>query len=369
MPIRFFVWQGVSTGTFCSAKPYHMAKNAGILAIFQVVQIASANAPVNILSIFNAVRLCITGYVLLCKAVPPGKSTGNIRVKIYSVIAKKEVAGMYTLPAEEYEKVKGPLSRVSINTLFVEAVICGDVPGTVYVDDIQNPSVFYIVHAYGMSLLFGDTDNEAFNTRLAAYLVNGDQARKTHEWMQVCPDAWTGRLEEMLGDNLNKKDEKDGDGDPAKVVEFTRVNFAFDPDQYREAVDKRERPEYEIIPTTPELYKTMEGSVIPRYFWKDAEQFIESGGGYTLICDGEAAATAFTAYRIGDQLEIGIETMEKYWGRGFAFWVCAALIDHCLENHLRPDWTCRLENTGSYILAQRLGFVPNRYLPYYRLAV
>lgn len=276
---------------------------------------------------------------------------------------------MYTLPVREYQKVKGPLSQVPINTLFAEAVIQGGVPGLVYVDHIQNPSVFYIAHAYGMSLLFGDTGNAAFNTRLAAYLMNTDKTRNTHEWMQVYPDAWTGRLQEMLGEDLVKKDEKDEDGDPAKVVEFRRVNFTFDPDQYREAVDKRERPGYEIIPTTPELYETMEGSVIPRYFWKDAEQFIKAGGGYTLICDGEAASTAFTSYRIGDQLEIGIETMEKYWGRGFAFWVCATLIDHCLENHLRPDWTCRLENTGSYILAQRLGFVSTRYLPYYQLAV
>jgi len=276
---------------------------------------------------------------------------------------------MYTLPVEEYEKVKGPLREVPINTLFAEAVLKGDVPGTVYADDAETPKVFHIVHAYGMSLLFGDTGNGQFNREFTRYLMNADKTRETHEWMQVYPEVWASRLEEILGDDLIRKDEKTGDGDPGKVVEFTRVNFAFDPVKYSEAAGKRDKPGYEIVPTTPKMYEEIRGSVIPRDFWRNGEQFIEAGGGYTLICDGEAASTAFTSYRIGDQLEIGIETMEKYRGRGFAFWVCAALIDHCLARNLTPDWTCRMENTGSCILAQRLGFVPIRYLHYYRLAV
>ena len=276
---------------------------------------------------------------------------------------------MHLLPVHAYDKVRGLLSHVPTNTLFAESVLCGDVEGTVYGDDAQSPRVCYIAHQYGMSLLLGDTDNEGFNRALAAYLTNADTARDRHEWMQVYPGEWTGRLTEMLGERLVKKDEKEGDGDPAKVVEFTRVNFAFDGDRYREAVGRRSKPDYEIVPTTEGIFNTITGSVIPRYFWKDAGQFLQKGGGYTLICEGVAASTAFASYRVGDRLEIGIETLEKYWGMGFAFWVCAALIEYCIKNGLEPVWSCRLENTGSYILAQRLGFVPTRYLPYYRLAV
>lgn len=278
---------------------------------------------------------------------------------------------MVGLRYEDYEKVREHLKSVPINTLFAQAVVCGDVQGTVYADDAQNLGVCHIIHKYGMSLLFGDTENEAFNTRMAAYLTNADKPRDRHEWMQVYPTEWTGRLDAMLGGSLIKKDRKDGTGadDPGKVVEYTRVNFAFDPERYREAAQKRGNTGYEIVPTTREMYLDMDGSVIPRYFWRDAGQFIRDGGGYSLICDGEAASTAFASYRIGDRLEIGIETMEKYWGRGFAFDVCAALIEHCLTHHLTPVWSCRLENTGSYILAQKLGFVPTLYLPYYRLAV
>jgi RimJ/RimL family protein N-acetyltransferase len=283
----------------------------------------------------------------------------------------RRVVCVVELQYADYEKAGALLKKVPINTLFVQAVVCGDVEGTVYADDAQNPGVCHIVHKYGMSLLFGDTENEAFNSWLSAYLTNADKSRDKHEWMQVYPNEWTGRLDAMLGGNLIKKDRKDGtrSDDPGKVVEFTRVNFAFDPERYREAAQKRGKTGYEIVSTTEEMYEDMEGSVIPKYFWRDAAQFVSHGGGYSLICDGEAVSTAFASYRIGDQLEIGIETVEKYWGRGFAFDVCAALIEYCLAHHLTPVWSCRLENTGSYILAQKLGFVPTLYLPYYRLAV
>ncbi|MNP00830.1 GNAT acetyltransferase [compost metagenome] len=117
------------------------------------------------------------------------------------------------------------------------------------------------------------------------------------------------------------------------------------------------------------MYRNIQGSVIPRYFWKDEEQFDEIGLGYSLIYDGEIAATAFSAYKNGNQLEIGIETLEKYRGKGFAKMVCSALIDACLKSGLEPVWACRLENEGSYQLAQKLGFVPSVCVPYYKLGV
>ena len=57
------------------------AKSAGILAVLHVVRYAPANAPVYILSIFNAVRLGICGYVLLCKAVPHENKPARCAIK------------------------------------------------------------------------------------------------------------------------------------------------------------------------------------------------------------------------------------------------------------------------------------------------
>jgi len=127
--------------------------------------------------------------------------------------------------------------------------------------------------------------------------------------------------------------------------------------------------EHEIVRTTKEMFRNMQGSVIPKYFWKDEDQFQNTGIGYSLIYDEEVVSTAFSSFRIDNQLEIGIETLERCRGKGLALYVCSALINYCIENALEPIWSCRIENIASYQLAHKLGFAPSLFIPYYRLSV
>jgi RimJ/RimL family protein N-acetyltransferase len=61
--------------------------------------------------------------------------------------------------------------------------------------------------------------------------------------------------------------------------------------------------------------------------------------------------------------------VEQYRGKGLALHACSALIDYCLEYNYEPVWACRLENYASYKLAQKLGFDPVLYMPYYKLNI
>ncbi len=44
------------------------------------------------------------------------------------------------------------------------------------------------------------------------------------------------------------------------------------------------------------------------------------------------------------------------------------MIRKSLESGITPVWACRKENTGSLHLAQSLGFVITKVVPFYRLA-
>jgi RimJ/RimL family protein N-acetyltransferase len=112
----------------------------------------------------------------------------------------------------------------------------------------------------------------------------------------------------------------------------------------------------------------MRGSVVPLNFWDSAEDFYKVGAGFSLFCDNQLASTAFSSVVLGNQLELGIETLGQYQGKGLAQYTCSALIDYCLDNGYEPVWACRLENTGSYKLALKLGFEPVLNIPYYRLS-
>ncbi|MHB8075391.1 GNAT family N-acetyltransferase [Desulfosporosinus fructosivorans] len=272
---------------------------------------------------------------------------------------------MIKLEVKDYFKVVTPLESLTINTLFAKAVIYKRISGSVYVDSDKDPKVFYIVHPYGMSLLFGDTEKENFNEDLFHHLTNKNKIRNKYEWLQAFPNSWNHKIESILDSYLVKIDSANQN----RVLENTRVNFIFNIREYKTIKGQLDRQEHEIVRTTNEMLKTMPGSVIPKYFWDNEDQFQNKGIGFSLIYDGEAASTAFSSCRFKNELEIGIETLEKYRRKGFALYVCSALINYCIENGLEPIWACRMENIASYQLALKLGFIPTLYIPYYRLSI
>ncbi len=274
---------------------------------------------------------------------------------------------MIPLGKEHFHKLTDPLRNVSVNNLFARAVIENYIDGKAYVDDIQNPKTFYVVHPYGMSLLFGDYTNSDFNAKLKAYAFNLNKHRNKHEWMQAFPSGWDKVLAGLFGDCMVKSSDE-GAAKEDKIELNTRVNFKFNPVKYQGYKQKLTPAKHKIIRTDKQIFENKRGSVIPCYFWNNADDFLSKGLGFSLFCDGQLASTAYSAFVIENKLEIGIETAEEFRGKGFAQHVCSSLIDYCLANKYEPVWACKRENTGSFNLAQKLGFEPTFELPFYRLA-
>jgi len=273
---------------------------------------------------------------------------------------------MLLLDKNQYHKALKTLRDVSVNHLFARSVVEHHVNGSIYVDNLTNPSAFHVVHPYGMSLLFGITENDDFKQALAGYMLNTNSVRQKVEWMQAFPEQWNDRISEMLGNQLTKPDEPP----EQKMIEVhTRANFRFDRVKYHFFRNDLQTGTYQIVRTDKALYEQMNGSVVPKYFWNNADDFCNKGVGFSLIIDGEPACTAYSAYIFDGQLELGIETLPHFRKMGYASYTCAALIEYCIENRYEPVWSCRLGNTSSFMLAQKLGFEPTVTLPYYRLPV
>jgi hypothetical protein len=271
------------------------------------------------------------------------------------------------LDKSNYDKVIKPLSKVAVNHLFARSVVEKKVNGSIYVDNTETPGTFYIVHPYGMSLLFGNSDNADFNRQLIDYFLNTFKIRNKHEWLQAYPKEWNKKISALLGDNIVKFKDNQGNSENRKIEENTRVNFRFNKEKYLDFRNKNINKNYRIIRTDKELFEDMNGTVVPKSFWNNAEQFTGDGIGFSLIYDNQVASTAFSAFIHDHQLELGIETISSCRGKGFAEYTCSALIDYCIDNSFEPVWSCRFENTGSFVLAGKLGFEPTIYLPYYRL--
>lgn len=259
---------------------------------------------------------------------------------------------MQEMPRNEYWRAIELLSGVSINHLFARAVLEHRCLGDVFVDRVERPGVVYVVHPYGMSLVFG-REGAPLDDELLFQVVS--RPRAACEWLQVVPPEWGERLTRLASSVT------------IDVERHTRVNFAFEPRRFHALRASRPTSTHAIVRVDRDLFERTRGSVVPRLFWNDAEDFLEHGLGFALMLDGDPAAMAFSSFVIGSELELGIETADQHRGRGLALEVCTMLVDACIARGLTPVWACRLGNTASYRLAEKLGFEVSRHLPYFRL--
>jgi hypothetical protein len=273
---------------------------------------------------------------------------------------------MILLDKKDYYRVLNPLKEVKINHLFARTVVENIITGSVYVDNIINPKVYYVYHPYGNSLLFGDTNQNDFNSWFLDYALNISKLRTGFECVQAYPESWQQALSVLFGKKLIKI-EDNTNKDISKIEVFSRVNFKFKKSVYLDFKKKNFLNDFNICRTDKKMFEEMKGKVLPKYFWENADRFYVQGIGFSLKYNDKIVSTAFSAFIFENQLEIGIETVEDNRGKGFALATCCAIIDYCLANNYEPIWSCRLDNTGSYNLAQKLGFEPTMYIPAYKL--
>lgn len=256
------------------------------------------------------------------------------------------------------DRIIAQLNAVPFNTLFAKSVVKGKIYGDVFTDDTEDPQTFYILHPYGMSLLLGK-NNDEFNKNLAEYILNRDKKRNKTEWMQTYPD--------YLGFAITKQFKNHSYTSAPPIEPDIRVNFKFNLSKHISSKQSFKDENIRILRTSKEDFENVDGSVSPKYFWNNADEFINNGVGYTLFYKDSLASVAFSSVIDDKYLELGIETQEEFREKNLAYEVCTALISYCLENGFEPVWACRKTNIGSYKLAEKLGFEESLTTPYYKL--
>jgi len=270
---------------------------------------------------------------------------------------------MARMPPGAFDGLRTKLQCVPFNCLFARSVIEEVVDGTVWCDNEREPTFAHVIHPYGMTLLLA----LSANVNLAALKKHVDGCRRTSAglWMQIHPQDLAAEIDRLL----------DADLEPAgpapngvAVQRHTRSNFLFRPERYASLAPMRAAShDVELRRMTAEDFASFGVSVSPRHFWRNAAQFLAHGGGWCVARNGEAVTTAFASFRMGSQLEIGVETCAEHRGRGYAKLGASALIDQCVESGIEPVWSCRKQNVASYELALALGFSPTVEGAYYHL--
>lgn len=274
---------------------------------------------------------------------------------------------MKTLPPEDYNSALTVLEEVPINTCFALSVLKKHVRGNVFVDIIENPEAYYIVHPSGMSLLFGNLDNQEFKEHLTKYLLGQSNLRQGDESLQVVPE-----LEQLIDDILSESmclysQINNQNAKNYKVAKDKRINFKFNEEYFINLTKDLHLDHLEIKTVDVALFDRINGAAVPNQFWDSATNFMKFGKGFSIMQENIPIATAFSSFIHDNMLEIGVETNPQYRKKGLGFFVCSKLISYCLDNDLEPVWSCRYGNQGSVALANKLGFEQTIEIPYYEL--
>lgn len=114
---------------------------------------------------------------------------------------------------------------------------------------------------------------------------------------------------------------------------------------------------YSVRDMKPDDLSSITGQVVPLFYWDDAEAFLKNGMCSVIDHNGRIVSWAFSASLCSDMVDIGIETLPEFRGKGLALAVCQHLIRRILSEGKRPVWGCHYKNPASENLAYRLGFV------------
>ena len=283
---------------------------------------------------------------------------------------------MFEMRPRQIAGLRPLLAAPQFNVYFARAVIEGHIAGSVYCDDPEQPRAAYILHPCGMSLLCGHVGVEPFTSEIVEYMLDKRSMRRHPELVQVLPEAWQKELSTRLGTRLLRLDDPRRQGlDQSAVqelgadgvIEWSRVNFDFDRDAFSSAMKPGLPSSLQLQRAGRSVFHPWDGPVLPNSFWGSPEEFEKNGIAFAICEAGRPICVAFSAWVVGDALEVGIETHPEARRRGLAILACAALIGYALSKGLEPVWSAYSENKASQTLAARLGFKEKLRVPYYRL--
>ena len=238
----------------------------------------------------------------------------------------------------------------------VNAIVEGNSPGRIFVDDRDKPQSAFILTNCGYSYLTGKADNETFNASLSALLAESLLSEIAHSEdptliLYPLSPGWEDTISILLKNRT--------------PINLYRRTFTFDPAKFAALIDHRTPPKgFELCALTQAV---LTKNVDDAFTWASPAHFLRHGAGFYLL-DGDTVASKCYAVFVGAGImEIAVNTAAAYRRRGLATLTASALIEYGLEHGLTPNWECWWDNTPSSALAQKLGFEQKEDHPVYYL--
>jgi GNAT superfamily N-acetyltransferase len=261
----------------------------------------------------------------------------------------------------EFYKCKEILCEEGL--LEAKAVIEGEHPGRLFVDDVSAPEsgVIWLGSNNGF-IFFGREDNEGFNGKLSDFFhsvikIDYEKAGFTAFEAIGYHSKWNKTIKKVFGENM---------------IGYNQRVYKLQKDQYMKENKPVIEPRYELIKISRETFNSpyenidfLQSKILE--FWPSSEQFLNDGVGYMAVHEHEVASVCFSGVVAGDLHGIDIETLPQHQGNKLAQKVAHSFVKECLENNITPYWDCMEINKPSVSVVESIGFENTYNYIWYRI--
>ncbi|WP_018933407.1 GNAT family N-acetyltransferase [Gracilibacillus lacisalsi] len=236
----------------------------------------------------------------------------------------------------------------------VEAVILGNNPGRIFVDNPESPdaALLWLGNNDGFFLL-GNGKNVVFRKQLDHFIeknispeakmqgLNDLEIIAHHpEWNPVIENIFKHRKLESWRQ---------------RVYQLSQANYRADKEpimdhQYQMMKIDKELHENNAIENMEFLHSNLSE------FWTSSSRFFEIGIGYCMVYDHQIVSICFSGFVANKHQCINIETVEGHQGQKLAQKAAHLFVQECFEKNEIPYWDCMVENSPSVAVAEKLGF-------------
>lgn len=246
---------------------------------------------------------------------------------------------MIEISASKFGNVMPIFQNITHSVAIVHAVLEGNSPGRVFVDDLAAPSSVFLFPEGTFFYIHGNENDAAFCRSVSALIFNEILPNAIEKEMVLFAftTAWRERLDTLLSE--------------MGVIRIQRKVFDFNPEKFSDYLKRQTGLPggLAIQPINHALAEKHPGyrSIIEQ----DSKRF-----GFCLMKGDEIVSECSSIFVGGGEAEIDIHTDEKYQRRGYAQLVASAFIQDCQRRGLKPNWACWPERQASWSLAKKLGF-------------
>lgn len=247
-----------------------------------------------------------------------------------------------TLPLDrEIDRVRHLFGAEHL-TLVLDAVIAGNTPARVWVDDLSMPRTALVWDGAHCVYLAGAADRpeawrDLFDREIASKRPGFLKLYVTDDVAESVFAGYLIRRRERVLHQGNGVTPPDLDRSPRLPAGF-RISAI---DQHVDELCRLTR----FTDVVAEIASC----------WKSVDDFRRQGFGF-VAHDAETIVCWCTAECVSEaRCGIGVETVEPFRGQGFATLTATAFVEHCVGRKLRPYWDAWTDNLPSVAVAEKVG--------------